>query len=80
LTIAQNAVAYATAQKTKYDTAKNEYIYYFPGIIATWGGMRTYYGATTPKILINEWLRSQGKKVLKEVPTTPGEIAALFQN
>lgn len=80
LTIAQDAQAYSTSQKTKYETAQNEYVYYFPGIIATWLAQKTYYGETTPKIWINDFIQENSKIVGQEVPTTPGMIAALFQN
>lgn len=76
-TIANNAQAYATSAKTKYDTALNEYKYYLPNMKTTWAEMKTTYHAnTTPAMQIIEFLKDTGNS--RYLPGTPAEIAGLF--
>lgn len=76
-TIANNAQAFATESKTKYDTFTNEYTYYLPNMVATWNSMKAQYGDSTPQYLLLEWFHTYN--IGRYVPTTPGEISAMFQ-
>jgi len=76
ITIANMATAAATNEKTRYDTAINEYTFYLPNMLATWNAMKTMHGASTPQILILKWL--QGQALTRYLPPTPGEVSSMF--
>ena len=76
ITIANQATAAATNEKTRYDTAINEYTYYLPNMVSTWSAMKTVHGTSTPQILILQWLEDQA--LTRYIPPTPGEISSMF--
>jgi len=55
ITITNNALAFSTTSKTKYNTAENEYTFYLPNMKTTWNDMKASHGASTPAVLMIEF-------------------------
>lgn len=78
ITIANQATAAATNEKTRYDTAINEYTYYLPNMYTTWNAMKGVHGTSTPQKLILEWLEDHA--LTRYLPPTPNQISTMFDS